>query len=167
MNSSFSAFSDWQMVMPRSGLQRAPQSTSGLNPGFFSQFRGVCTECPNGTKSKRRTGIQTVREYRLPPAAEGAIDALARCRKLTKREREVLILVCCGLKNNVIAAALRISLSAVRRHLRHLHKKTITSDKSELILNLWHSCQACPEITGSRQSSSSRPAKRRRVAPRR
>lgn len=153
--------------MPQSGSQSARKSTSRLSPGFFSLFRGVCLECPNGIRAKGRTGVQAVREYRLPPAAEGAIDALARCRKLTQREWEVLTLVCCGVKNNVIAAALRISLSAVRRHLRNLHKKTMTSDKAELILNLWHSCQACPEVTGSRQTSSSRPAKRRRGAPRR
>lgn len=78
----------------------------------------------------------------LPAMASEAIDALSRCRKLTPRERQVLTLCCGGLKNDVIATALRISRSAVRRHLRNLHKKTNTADKAELILNLWHSCQS-------------------------
>lgn len=154
------------MVMPLSGLLRVPRSASRLDPDFISRFRGVCVECPNKAQATQRTALQTARECRLPPAAGGAIDALARCRKLTQREREVLVLVCCGLKNSVIAAALRISLSAVRRHLRHLHQKTMTSDKAELILNLWHSCRACPEVTGFLPEPSSCPSSLRRGAPR-
>jgi DNA-binding NarL/FixJ family response regulator len=85
-----------------------------------------------------------------PPFAERAIAALARCRKLTARERQVLTLCCVGAKNSVIAAALGVSPSAVRRHLRNLHRKTRTSDKAELILNLWHSCRARGKESGEK-----------------
>lgn len=96
----------------------------------------------------------------MPPFARGAIESLARCRKLTRREMEVLTLCCSGLKNEVIASALGISKSAVRRHLRNLHKKTNTSDKAELILNLWYSCGADPE-TLVQGDSRARPRRRK------
>jgi len=103
---------------------------------------------------------------RLPPRAEQAIETLARCSKLTFREREVLTLCCCGLKNHAIASTLHVSPSAVRRHLRNLHRKTRTSDKAELILNLWHSCAAVPHAASPRSRGlplSARP-KRPRVS---
>ncbi|MEK6642648.1 MAG: helix-turn-helix transcriptional regulator [Planctomycetota bacterium] len=84
----------------------------------------------------------------LPPFADRAIAALTHCVKLTDREHEVLTLCCSGLKNQTIAATLGISASAVRRHLRNLHRKTNTSDKAELILNLWHASRACMELDG-------------------
>lgn len=91
---------------------------------------------------------------------------LAQCRGLTGREREVLTLCCCGQKNTLIAATLGISPSAVRRHLRNLHRKTNTADKAELILNLWHSCRNCPEDLDLKpQRKAARPTKRRRTAP--
>jgi DNA-binding NarL/FixJ family response regulator len=105
----------------------------------------VCAECPNRADGTRAARSQTASEYPLPPFAEQAIAALTACRKLTRREREVLTLCCSGQKNRAIAVALGISSSAVRRHLRNLHRKTYTSDKAELILNLWHSCAMPPD----------------------
>ena len=116
-----------------------------LSPEFCARFRGVCAECPNNPRRTPRSKFKPETDPRLPPLAGRAIAALARCRKLTKRESDVLVLCCGGQKNSAIASTLGVSASAVRRHLRNLHKKTNTSDKAELILNLWHACRACQD----------------------
>ncbi|MCK6486002.1 MAG: hypothetical protein HUU22_07490 [Phycisphaerae bacterium] len=105
-----------------------------------ARFHGVCADCPENVATVRRHSPKSTADKRLPPLAEQAIEKLSLCRGLTPRERQVLLLCCFGHKNRVIAAELGISLAAVRRHLCNLHRKTNTDDKSELILNLWHSC---------------------------
>lgn len=138
-----------------------------LNAVFCANFRGVCAECPN------RLGVgvgeigPTRNQCRLPPLAAETIAALSRCRRLTRRERDVLTLCCGGAKNAVIARTLGISNSAVRRHLRNLHKKTNTSDKAELILNLWYSSTSCPEPVASPVRRSRSRSRRRIASPRR
>lgn len=107
-------------------------------------FGGVCAECPNHPRNRLPSPGDCAESSTLPPLAAEAITALARCRHLTAREREVLTLCCRGLKTSAMAVTLGISVSAVRRHLRNLHHKTCTADKTELILNLWHSCGAWP-----------------------
>ena len=126
----------------------------GLSPRLCALFDGVCAHCPNNPNvvEELRNGPMG---YQLPPFADSAIEALARCRNLTAREREVLTLCCSGQKNSQIASVLGISLSAVRRHVCNLHKKTNTSDKAELILNLWHSTVMCPDAQESQMSASS------------
>lgn len=76
----------------------------------------------------------------LPPMAGDAIVSISGACDLTPREQQVLCLCCFAHKNSVIASTLRISVSAVRRHLRNLHRKTGTADKTELVLMLWHTC---------------------------
>lgn len=110
------------------------------NRMYFDPIQAVCTVCMDSPIPKHRMGPTPLNGLLLPPFAGAAILILTRCRGLTDREREVLTLCCAGAKNSVIAHAPGISLSAVRRHLRNLHRKTNTSDKAELILNLWHSC---------------------------
>jgi DNA-binding CsgD family transcriptional regulator len=105
----------------------------------------------------------TVLEPDFPPFAEESIGALAQCRQLTDREREVLTLCCRGAKNSLIARALGVSVSAVRRHLRNLHHKTNTSDKAELILNLWYSSTRCPQPARSKMRAPIPRSQRRRA----
>jgi len=107
---------------------------------FRAALGAVCVDCPNLPGGPSPRIDSPLGPLTLPPMAEQAIAEVAHCRHLTPREREVLLLCCAGLKNSAIALALGISDSAVRRHLRHLHQKTQTQDKAELILNLWHSC---------------------------
>lgn len=133
-------------------------------PEFCVRFRGVCAECPENRRSTRAKKSASKTSALLPPFAEEAIAALARCVKLTHREHDVLTLCCSGLKNESIARSLGISASAVRRHLRNLHRKTNTSDKSELILNLWHASRMCVEMKSVQQGTSSRRSNRRRTS---
>lgn len=141
--------------MPRARLLRSASTPDGLSLSyrFCELFRGVCADCPNATSRQKEGRKSASFECRLPPFAIDAIAALSRCRSLTKREREVLTLCCGGLKNDAIARALRISRSGVRRHLRHLHQKTNTADKCELILNLWHSVAGCLDVPTARRQS--------------
>ncbi len=132
-----------------------------LGPEFCARFRGVCAECPDNRRSAGRSSRASKVIASLPPFAEPAIAALARCVKLTRREGDVLTLCCSGLKNESIARSLGISTSAVRRHLRNLHRKSNTSDKMELILNLWHASRMCVEMKSVQQGTSSRRANRR------
>lgn len=132
---------------------RHPEPSIELPCDLFQAVCAVCTQTPH---AKHRMAPTPLNELILPPFAEGAILNLTQCRALTHREREVLTLCCAGAKNSVIAHSLGISASAVRRHLRNLHRKTNTSDKAELILNLWHSC-AVDLIAGERPTQLSGP----------
>lgn len=69
-----------------------------------------------------------------------AIAAMADAHALTPREREALLLVCEGLKNDAIADRMGVTTDTVRLHLRNLHKKTSTADKVELVLFAWRFC---------------------------
>ena len=69
-----------------------------------------------------------------------AIAAMADAHALTRREREALVLVCEGLKNDAIAERMGVTTDTVRLHLRNLHKKTGTADKVELVLFAWRFC---------------------------
>ena len=59
---------------------------------------------------------------------------------LTPRERQVLWLVCLGLKNGTIAHRMGVSVATARLHLRNLHRKTETADKVDLVRAAWHFC---------------------------
>ena len=54
--------------------------------------------------------------------------------KLSKREKEITILISQGSCRKVIASKLKISLHTVDTHLRHLHIKTNTHSLPELIV---------------------------------
>ena len=56
--------------------------------------------------------------------AEDRADAAATMRLLTGREREVLVLVCKGLKTYTGGAELGITKHTVTSHLEHIRRKT-------------------------------------------
>jgi DNA-binding NarL/FixJ family response regulator len=55
--------------------------------------------------------------------------------RLTPREREIVTLVCRGMKNRQIAGALRITPGTVKVHLMHVFEKTGVKDRFELALH--------------------------------
>lgn len=71
-----------------------------------------------------------------------AIQAMRESCHLTQRETEVLMQVCLGHKNSVIANALGVTTATVRLHLMNLHRKTMTADKVELVLSAWRAACA-------------------------
>lgn len=59
----------------------------------------------------------------------------AQLRPLSPREREVVQLVCEGLKNRTIGARLSISETTVRHHLSAIFEKTGVGDRLELVVH--------------------------------
>src|SRR6185369_1220329 len=70
---------------------------------------------------------------RANKAAEPDPEA-AKIATLTKREREIIIFVCQGLKNRQIADKLFLSEATVRNHLTSILSKLELSDRFELAL---------------------------------
>ncbi len=59
--------------------------------------------------------------------------------ELTKRESEILMLVCQGMLNNEICDMLSISLSTVKKHIYNLYIKTGVKSRTQLV-NLVYNC---------------------------
>lgn len=57
-------------------------------------------------------------------------------RVLTKREQEIVALVCVGLANKVIARRLGISEGTVKSHLNQIYRKLGVQGRTELIVSL-------------------------------
>ena len=65
-------------------------------------------------------------------AIEELMEALDPDKKLTAREKEVLIMMIQGKTNNLIAEELVISIYTVKRHANNIFKKTEVSSRAEL-----------------------------------
>ncbi len=74
-----------------------------------------------------------VHEQAPAPRKAPNADAL-RIGSLTPREREVIGLVCEGLKNKEIMHRLRISLATVAHHLTSIYRKLEVSDRTSLVI---------------------------------
>ncbi len=57
--------------------------------------------------------------------------------RLTPRERQILRLLCRGMKNSQIAEALAIAPGTVKVHLTHLFEKTGARNRYELAIGAW------------------------------
>ncbi len=58
-----------------------------------------------------------------------------KCSGLTMRERDVLILICQGMKNKIIANKLFISETTVRHHLTSIFEKLNVTSRLELVVH--------------------------------
>ena len=56
---------------------------------------------------------------------------------LSKREREIALLIAQGKQYKFIADELFISVETVKTHVKNIFKKVEVSDKTELVFNLW------------------------------
>lgn len=65
------------------------------------------------------------------PVEQAAADARELVRGLTPREREVLILICKGLKRREIGSMLGVSPKTVDVHRDHVHQKFEVNSASE------------------------------------
>lgn len=89
---------------------------------------------------------------RQPQSSKGldsATRSLASQKRLTERESQIMTLICRGLKNGSMAGNLGLSMPTVRFHLRNLHKKLGTSDKVDVVLQVWNSLGQPPAIRSS------------------
>jgi DNA-binding NarL/FixJ family response regulator len=73
------------------------------------------------------------------------VDAEAvKIASLSKREREVAILICRGLSNHAIADALFISEATVRHHVTSIYEKLAVAGRAELIVFAFRNGLATP-----------------------
>ena len=63
-------------------------------------------------------------------------DGVAGSSELTPREREVLDLLCQGIKPVFIARELHISLGTANKHIAHIYRKLGVDNKQELLVKL-------------------------------
>ena len=63
-------------------------------------------------------------------------DGVSGINELTQREREVLDLLCQGVKPVYIARELRISLGTANKHIAHIYRKLGVDSKQELLVKL-------------------------------
>ncbi|HEX4946454.1 MAG TPA: response regulator transcription factor [Blastocatellia bacterium] len=71
----------------------------------------------------------------VQPTALSALDPeVAKIAALTQRERQIIQLVCEGLKNKLIADRLRMSEGTVRNHLTIIYEKLGVKDRFGLIV---------------------------------
>ncbi|GMU34991.1 MAG: helix-turn-helix transcriptional regulator [Planctomycetia bacterium] len=96
-------------------------------------------------QNQRQLSLPTSGDDRLPPGAEEAIRELAKRNRLTRRENQIVELICRGLKNGSMAYELGLTMPTVRFHLQNLYKKLGTCDKGEVLLQVWRI--ATPEAT--------------------
>jgi DNA-binding NarL/FixJ family response regulator len=73
--------------------------------------------------------------------AEHQLDAVAAVYNLSKREREVLVLLVSGHGGRYIADELTISYYTVRSHMRNIYEKLCVHNREEL-LEITHRFQA-------------------------
>lgn len=109
----------------RDGRRTAPPPRTRA-PGSFA----IQDFCPNPCPGVRCDA----------PVPCPAVTRMADERGLTRREPEVLWLVCRGLKNGTIASRMGVSVATARLHLRNLHLKTDTADKVDLVRAAWQFC---------------------------
>jgi DNA-binding NarL/FixJ family response regulator len=60
-------------------------------------------------------------------------------KTLTGRERQIVRIVCQGVRNQVIADQLQISVFTVRNHLKSVMRKLDVEDRFELAVTAWRS----------------------------
>ena len=81
-----------------------------------------------------RTLAASVLQEKARPRAPNPDDPRTLIASLTEREREVIALICRGLKNQAIASQLFISEATVRHRLTAIFEKLRLSDRLELVI---------------------------------
>ncbi|HOA74093.1 MAG TPA: LuxR C-terminal-related transcriptional regulator [Phycisphaerae bacterium] len=63
-----------------------------------------------------------------------AVSQFCEDRQLTPREKQIVCLLCTGMKNAAIADELQVSEATVRLHITNIHRKLQTSSKVDVLL---------------------------------
>ena len=90
-----------------------------------------------------KRGLQLVREGKayIAPKVQHLIE---RCEelpdtksKITKRQKECLVMLCCGLTHDQIAGVLNVSRSTVHNHLYSLYSAFHVHNRNEMVALAW------------------------------
>ena len=90
-----------------------------------------------------KRGFQIVREGKpyIAPKVQSLIDRFEECpdtkSKITKRQKECLVMLCCGLTHYQIGAMLNISRSTVNNHLYSLYSAFHVHNRNEMAALAW------------------------------
>lgn len=76
---------------------------------------------------------KAVQREMQPEMTEECYVKAAETYELTKRETEILQLLCKGLSNNEICDVLSVSLSTVKKHVYNLYLKTAVNSRTQLV----------------------------------
>lgn len=96
------------------------------------QIRKALCRVAEGGIWLEKTAAETLLDHVFLPPTE-PVDELQRIDFLTRREREVIALVCRSLRNKEIASALAISESTIWHHLTSIFGKLRVSDRVSLV----------------------------------
>lgn len=97
-----------------------------------AQIRRALLRVADGGIWLEKTAAETLLNHVFLPAS-GPQDETQRIELLTRREREVIALVCRSLRNKEIASALCISESTVWHHLTSVFTKLKVADRVSLV----------------------------------
>jgi DNA-binding NarL/FixJ family response regulator len=86
---------------------------------------------------ERSLAASVLRE-KTRPRPQNPNDPQVRIESLNEREREVIVFICEGLKNQAIAEKLFISEATVRHRLTSIFEKLRVSDRLELVIFAYH-----------------------------
>ena len=100
--------------------------------------------------------VRLVGELRNPRKDDLPSPEAARIASLTLREREVIALVCEGLRNKQISEQLCITDSTVRHHLGTVYHKLSVENRLELAICAFREGIVTPQTTGGHQALTSR-----------
>ena len=90
-----------------------------------------------------KRGFQTVREGKayIAPKVQSLINHCEEWpdtkNKITKRQKECLIMLCCGLTSDQIGEALNVSRSTVSNHLYGLYSAFHVHNRNEMVALAW------------------------------
>jgi DNA-binding NarL/FixJ family response regulator len=125
----------------------------GVN-GIFSKeknaealFKAIKQVCSGELWFQRKLIVDTI--LQLVKEKKALPDQLFsyNCAVLTGREREVLTLICRGMKNKAIADSLFITETTVRHHLTSIFEKLKVSSRLELVVHAFN--EKLVEIPGA------------------
>jgi DNA-binding NarL/FixJ family response regulator len=97
-----------------------------------AQIRKAIWKVANGGIWVDRPIADSLIEHALAPTTSNDAE-LQRMRRITKREREVMALICKGKRNKEIASEMNITETTVSHHLTSIFGKLQVSDRLELL----------------------------------
>lgn len=129
--------------------ERAERLGLALRPNLGVPAGGWVDPCLAAARKEKRAHVlmaQSTRASFREPGPQPASNEFPCSRiirefcdhhRLTPRERQIVAMVCRGLKNTQIGTELGVSNATIRLHIGNIHRKLSTTSKVDLVLMLW------------------------------
>ena len=128
------------VVRARESIGGAPLliMTGHVTPGFLAESLASGASGVIERDAEEALLVQAVRAVAdgrvMINSGPASQDGLARAPELTRRETQVLELLCAGRTNHEIAEALVISENTVKNHVRRLYEKMQVRSRTEAVV---------------------------------